>query len=212
MPVYRLVSVNKNYQWGLWQITESLAELKSKLISSKDDSAYFSTISHEGRLVQTMASRLLVQQMLDQWNESYQGIAKDDRGKPYLPNLPYHVALSHTAGYAAAVLHRGLKVGIDIEFSKEKLKRVATKFLAEQELKNTGDDLYKLCICWCAKEALYKMFGHEIVSFKEQIKIDDFAPGNTGVVAAEVTIGNYKSKLKVTYFKIADLNVAYSSE
>lgn len=212
MPVLRIEAINENCIWGLWEITESTPELQEQLYANFYDAAYIKTTTHPVKQTEALAVRLLAQHMLSYWGFSYKGICKDAHDKPYLAGSTYHISLSHTHGYAGVIINKYQKVGIDIEFTKEKLNKIANKFLSEKELSDANGGLEKLCVYWCAKEALYKKYGSKQVSFKEQIFIDPFILSEEGTITGRVTKEGNEWVSKINYLKISHLHltIAYS--
>lgn len=83
-------------------------------------------------------------------------------GKPKLEG--WHISISHTRGYAAILLSRCWNVGIDIEYSSDRVSRIASRFLrADEQPQNTAEQL----AIWSAKETLYKLFSDDQLSFHE---------------------------------------------
>jgi phosphopantetheinyl transferase len=150
--------------------------------------------------------------MLHEWNYTYTGIIKDLHDKPYLANLPVHVSISHTSRYAAVIMHKHREVGIDIEFIKEKLLKVAHKFLNEQEQKDAGEDLQKLCVYWSAKEVLFKKYGRKQVSLKEEISIEPFDIRASGKIRGAVKREEDAMLNEIIYMIIDNLIISYSFE
>nr|WP_314698114.1 4'-phosphopantetheinyl transferase superfamily protein [uncultured Prevotella sp.] len=89
-------------------------------------------------------------------------------GKPFLKD--YNISISHTIGYVVVILSREYQVGIDIEYVSERVNRITSRFLRDDELfHNTRD----LLLIWCAKETAYKLFSSEHLAFKE-IKVNPY--------------------------------------
>jgi phosphopantetheinyl transferase len=88
-----------------------------------------------------------------------------------LEDEQYHFSISHCGDYAAAIVSRDKRVGIDIEIPGEKALRVKDKFLNEEEKKNfLGDDpIRTVTLLWCAKEAVFKWYGLGNVDFRNHI-------------------------------------------
>ena len=87
-------------------------------------------------------------------------VAKNQYGKPYLPNRPdFHFNLTHSGHYAAIVWGDG-PVGIDLEIlqSRDSLPRLAKRHFtaAEQEYARTTAGFYEI---WTAKESWLKFLG-----------------------------------------------------
>ena len=77
----------------------------------------------------------------------YLRIEHDDLSRPVIDG--YHVSISHTRGYAALLLSTRHKVAIDIEFISNRVERVASKFIRNDEV---ADSLYAKLIHWSAKD------------------------------------------------------------
>lgn len=155
---------------ALWKITEEESALVSQLSSPE---LVPESLKHPNKRLEFIASRLLTQLLLKEFNQPYAGIYKDEFGKPYLTNSHIHISQSHSYPYVAVILDTEKNVGIDIEQKKEKLHRIASRVFSEEELKNADNDLTKLCLLWCAKEALIKLYGQKDLHLKEEIAIHD---------------------------------------
>lgn len=81
-------------------------------------------------------------------------------GKPMLSG--WHVSVSHTRGFAAAILSRSHEVGVDIEYRSDRVGRVASRFLREDEEART---LARQLAFWSAKETVYKLFSEDALTF-----------------------------------------------
>lgn len=89
--------------------------------------------------------------------------ARLDTGAPYLPEYPsLHLSISHTRGYAVVGVSEAHPIGIDIERLGDKVERVVSKFLTDEELALAyGLDNARLALhlLWSAKEAAYKLIN-----------------------------------------------------
>ena len=65
-------------------------------------------------------------------------------------------------------MSKGLEVGIDIEYHSDRIQKIARRFLRPDETYTTTSDLL---IAWCAKEAAYKLFSEEHLTYQE-MKVD----------------------------------------
>src|SRR4029079_12821921 len=102
-----------------------------------------------------------------------------DTKKPFLPAEQYHFSISHCGDYAAAIVSRTQRVGVDIEMPVDKIMKIQGKFTREQEftmLKSQfsgfnaqsikEDPLAELqapdsrltTLIWSAKEAVFKWY------------------------------------------------------
>jgi 4'-phosphopantetheinyl transferase len=210
MPLSQLSVVNKDCLWGLWEITESAEALNAQLLPNIHDTQYLASVTHEGKKTESLAVRVLARYMLHEWQYAYYGIIKDQHDKPYLAGLPVHLSISHTSRYAAVIMHKHREVGIDIEFIKEKLLKVAHKFLNKQEYQDAGNDLQKLCIYWSAKEVLYKKYGRRQLSLREEISINPFKLYTSGKITGAVEKDGYSVQNEIIYMIIDDLIISFS--
>lgn len=160
---------------GVWETTEAPADLLAGLASLPAEVTEVQTLLHPQKRLEFAASRLLLRHLTGRVGLPYHGLVKDEFGKPALRGLAWHLSLSHSPRYAAAVLHPTRPVGIDLEAPRDALRRVAPRILSPSELAHAGDDLHRLTVYWTAKEALYKLFGKRGLFFREQLGIRPFA-------------------------------------
>lgn len=160
---------------ALWEITEDLEDLQRAFRGSPADVAAYAAIHHPQKQREFLASRILIQTLIESVGETYHGIRKDSYDKPFLENTNSHFSLSHSLRFAAVVWHPAARVGLDIEPVSEKLSVVARKFLSEDEWEHADHRLERLAVYWTAKEALYKLYGEKKLSFKGNIPIEPFA-------------------------------------
>ena len=210
MPLFCSENINGQCVWGLWQITEGLPELYAQLCPNEHDNAYFLGISHDERQRQTVASRVLVQMLLAQWGDAYGGIVKDRTGTPLLAGQEHYVSVSHTEGFAAAMLHRVRPAGIDIEPVRDKMTRVVGRVLSADEWTASGQQPEKLCVYWCAKEAVYKCHSGQHLSLRDHIHIRDFDLAENGTLFGTVSNGTAPQSCTIHYHKIRNFIVAYT--
>ena len=176
-------------------------------VSEEED---LSGITHPAQRVEWLACRVAIQGLIKQQNVPYKGLWKDEFGKPYLIGLPWHISLSHTAGWAAAVLHRSRPVGIDIEPIREQFRRVVPRVLADEEIAHAAGDAGRLAVYWCAKEALYKLYGKRQLTFREHLHVEPFADGDENLVG-HVRLTAHQEQLTIRCFRVGPglLAVAY---
>lgn len=173
MPLVHSEKIDANTTLLLWNLTEDEAVLR-EMLGQVNNMNELDSISHPQKIREWLASRLLIKKLVEEFGIIYEGLHKDEHGKAFLVNNGSHISLTHTADYVAAVLNLESSVGIDMEKKSDKLIRTARKFLSDEEFQQSGNDVTKLCIYWCAKEALYKLYGKKKISFKEDIRINPF--------------------------------------
>lgn len=179
MPIVREWSVFEGCQLLIWEITESLEDLGQGLIIHPDEWEDYYTISHPQKQLEWLTGRRAMQTLIESQYWPYEGMMKDQYGKPFLRNRVAEISLTHTARYIVVASHIS-SIGVDLERVAPKIARIASKFLSTSEYQAASIDLdlNTLCTYWCAKEALYKLQGRHGLSFREQIFIDAFTAEN----------------------------------
>jgi 4'-phosphopantetheinyl transferase len=110
------------------------------------------------------------------------------------------------------MISRNGTVGIDIEQIKEKVERIASKFLQPQELafiNNDADKTQQLYVCWCVKEAVYKCYGQKEVSFADNILLEPFNFTHHGTVNALLHKGSVKLNYEAGYMQYDDYMIGF---
>ena len=110
------------------------------------------------RRMEYICERALLKDMM---NGRIVNIFHNEDGKPMLNN-GLNISISHTRGYIAIILSETKNVGIDIEYVSDRVEKIASRFMREDE---SADDIMSLLVHWCAKETLYKLFSSEHLDF-----------------------------------------------
>lgn len=212
MPLTFQENINEDTSIGLWKITETPEDLEQRLQLKAHELKLLRSLSKEKRNLHWLATRVLLRKMLN--TSEYIDCQADENGKPILINHPHHISLSHSYDYAAVMISKTKKVGIDIEIIKDKIIRVQQKFMSADELdfiqeKNRIAHLY---VCWCAKEALYKLNGKKETSFKDHIHLAPFAYQDEGVLKASIDKENQSDQFQVSFRKFEDYMLGYVCE
>ena len=119
------------------------------------------------RRMEYICERALLKDMM---NGRILNIFHNEDGKPILNN-GLNISISHTRGYIAIILSETKNVGIDIEYVSDRVEKIASRFMREDE---SADDIMSLLIHWCAKETLYKLFSSEHLDFMNiKVNIDE---------------------------------------
>ena len=204
MPIVFNKKINDDTILAVWKIEETEAELISGLQLKQHELDFISSLNNGKRLLHWLSTRVLLRNMLD--TTEYIDCRMDDHGKPYLPDLDYHISLSHSYEYASVMVSKTKMVGVDIELIKHKIKSIKHKFLTDLELaqKDVGDNTDGLYVCWCAKEAIFKWNGRKGLEFKGDIHIKPFKLKKEGQLNAIVDLPGGSRELTVHYFKTKD--------
>jgi 4'-phosphopantetheinyl transferase len=200
--------VDNDTEFAIWKIEEEADELYSQLRLDEQEQAHYENLKIGKRNLHWLGTRVLLRKMLH--TDEYIDCKVDSHGKPYLVNLPYHISLSHSFDYAAVMISKH-PVGIDIEQVKQKVERIAHKFMRKEEMEfiSEADKIQQLYVCWCAKEAVYKCFGQKEVSFADNILLEPFNFEGHGWVDARLLKGETDIKYEVGYLQYQDYMVGY---
>ena len=165
MSIIKKISNGESIIW-VWKIDESIDELIELTNQTTD-------IKNEIKRKEFYASRILIERMCKALNLNYQGIKKDNNGKPHLINSRYHISISHKFPYVSVIFDTK-KCGVDIERIDEKVRKIKSKFLSEDEELIVGENLKKLVEYWSMKETAYKVEGNTIplksIEIKEKLE------------------------------------------
>ncbi len=209
MPILKLDKINNNAYWCMWEITETVDELKRKIILSEGGIRELESISHMEKKKERLAARCCVQALVRETKNEYLGIMKDAHDKPYLIDYGFHISISHSFPFATAILHKKLPVGIDIEKPQEKLKSIANRFLNDIEYKDSGLDVHKLCVYWTGKEAIFKLNGKKGLNFKRDIRIFPFEMKKRDVIRSEFILKGKSIKAALNYREMKGHIISY---
>jgi 4'-phosphopantetheinyl transferase len=187
MPLFQREIINKNTEIVLWQITESETQLQEGLLLSEQALQRLSLRKSENHRKGYLAIRQLLKTLgIPPHIHQYSNI-----GAPYLVD-GRHISISHTKDIAAVAIS-STSVGIDIEYYKEKIKKIASRFLHPSEYRSpeSENEIEYLTQIWTAKEALYKLSHKPGLIFKEQMCIEPFEKEDTeglGMVIENLTL------------------------
>ncbi len=196
MPIFSLLPFGSVCRVALWHITETEADLTNGLTLTPDEATELASVVHPGQRVEWLASRVTMHWLAGQLGLPYKGLVKDEFGKPHLRDVAGHISLSHTSGWAAAAFHPHQPVGLDIEPVREQFGRVVPRVLSAPEIAHANGHLSRLAVYWCAKEALYKLYGKRKLTFRKHLLIDPFADKQTELVG-HVRLPDYLATVAV---------------
>lgn len=175
MPVIRNYKT-EDYEWAIWKIEESEEELISLLSFSTETIDQALSFTSPVRRKEYLAVRALLYTLLNELPV----IVYNEHGKPYLQNN-LSVSISHTKGkYAAVLISRNQRCGIDIELKNDRVRKVVSRFISASEAAFLSNEepacLNQLLIIWSAKETLFKSIEEPEIDFLTQLKTEPFVP------------------------------------
>ncbi len=178
MPLFYQHTINAFTKLAIWHIEEEEAFFLASVPLEKE-------ITHPHKRLQHLAGRYLLRFLFPDFPNEEILIASTK--KPFLPDEQYHFSISHCGNFAAAIVSKTDRVGIDIEIETDKVAKIAHKFLNNNEqllvdnwqlniLPSTNN--YQLpTLFWSTKETIFKWWGNGAVNFKAhiQLSINNFA-------------------------------------
>lgn len=183
---------------GIWEITETKEELLSLFPDELRAKAgnHVSRMKSERRALEWLSTRLMLQLLL---NDEEIIVRHRIDGRPYIPNEPHHISISHTSKYAAILTHETQNVGIDIEIRSERIKKMASKFISESEFVDESQKTVHQLLHWSAKETIFKLMNEAEIDFREHLHIEPFTPAEKGVINASETKTDENRKYQLQY-------------
>lgn len=186
MPIFFEKEIDTFTRLGVWKIEEGEDFFVQKAIPHRP-------IPHPHKRLQHLAGRYLLQYLFPDFPLSLIQIA--DTKKPYLEGEAYHFSISHCGDFAAAIVSKIKRVGVDVEQITPKVARVQHKFVSEEESKQVNSEWSRvngernnirqdqkvlehklLTLLWSCKESVFKWYGWGEVDFKEHIHIKSILP------------------------------------
>jgi phosphopantetheinyl transferase len=161
MPLLQTLEHNDTHI-AIWKITESEDFFSQAL-------GFGSEQKHPKRRLEHLSGRFLLQLLVPGF--PFERISIHPLGKPMLEDNSIWFSISHSFPYAAAIVSTQKSVGIDIQVYQEKILRLQSKFLSNAEQEITTEDMHRITLAWCAKEALFKYYGLGAVDFKADMPI-----------------------------------------
>jgi phosphopantetheinyl transferase len=173
MPVFFQHQINDTTRLGIWKIEETEEFFKGNVPQHRD-------VTHPHKRMQHLAGRFLLQFLFPDF--PYELIQIADTRKPFLPDERYHFSISHCGDYAAAIVSKDKRVGIDIEIPVDKIGRIMHKFLNAKEhaifnmvpgaMDSASTNTYQTpTLLWSAKESVFKWYANGGVDFRRQIQL-----------------------------------------
>ena len=165
MPLYKEVIINDITKLYLWKITEDLdwfIDVVDLNISSQKRINSMKSESHQKGF---LSVRMLLQHIgysdFDLYYDSY--------GKPHLKDGKC-ISISHSHEFSAIAVSTH-SIGIDLELVKEKILKIASRFMDVSHLENLSEieKIQKATVIWGIKESIFKIKSQEGISFPNHI-------------------------------------------
>ncbi|MES2544695.1 MAG: 4'-phosphopantetheinyl transferase superfamily protein [Bacteroidota bacterium] len=193
MPLYKKIDHDSFTQVFIWKITESFEQLSNEIQLCQKSSMRLNGMKSESHQKGFLSVRKLVQEA----GYSDFDLYYDESGKPNLNDGKF-ISITHSHEFSAIIISNK-DCGIDIELQREKITRIADKFIDSESVylnEETKNRISMLTVIWGAKESVFKIQNEPGISFKDHINVTPFQIKDG---AAKVLL-NFNGKTK--YFKI----------
>ena len=208
MPLF-YEHINDFAKIAIWHIAEEKKFFLDKVPLQRE-------ITHPHKQLQHLAGRYLLQHLYPDF--PYHLIEIADTRKPFLPNEEYHFSISHCGDYAAVIVSKDHRVGIDIELVTAKVERVKHKFLNAEEIELVNgqssvinSEIQILTLLWSCKEAVFKWYGSGGIDFKDDIHLNPFDLNNDeGMIKCEF-VKEEKIALSIRYKHFEGMSLAWTA-
>lgn len=168
MPLFYQQTIDRQTKIGIWKIEETESFFLQTVPLQNE-------ITHPHKRLQHLAGRHLLRYLFPDF--PYELIRIAATLKPFLENESYHFSISHCGDFAAAIVSRDKRVGLDIEIVSDRVGRVKDKFVNHIESGIIADfdkhlsDLMKYTLLWSCKEAMFKWYGEGQVDFRGHMQL-----------------------------------------
>jgi len=152
-----LLKKEKNQSFGIWEISESINDLKELTKGIK-----LGQIKSQKRKLEILAVRALLKEMCGNVKLCYNKF-----GAPVLDNNK-KISISHSKQLVAIIISE-LKSGIDTEIISKRILKIKDKFISTND--NINESQEDLTIAWSTKECIFKWHQKGNLNFKDDILI-----------------------------------------
>lgn len=203
MPL-NLIITKDTFTIYLWKISETIEALLCQLKLSETTFERFNKRKSETH----QRSFLAIQHLLLIAGYSDKNLKYNSNGAPFLTDGKF-ISISHSNQYASLVISE-VAIGIDIEKIQPRMLSLSEKFLGKEKdfLNFQSQNILKsLTKIWCAKEAVYKLYTAEKLSFKNQIFIEPENNIKTTAIAF-INCQNASTRCNIFYVEIENFILA----
>lgn len=205
MPLHKVIYLDNNTKLYLWKITEDFDMLFSQVKLKDSSLARLESMKSESHQKGFLAVRMLLQHN----DYSDFDLFYDEFGKPHLKPQgcsikDVEISISHSNDFSAIAISDS-KVGVDFEQLKEKILRIAPRYMDVSHLKNLSEQekIKKATVVWGIKESIFKIKNEEGISFLNHIFEEDFSFEDKKATA-KLKFNNKEEKFQIQFDYVED--------
>jgi 4'-phosphopantetheinyl transferase len=210
MPLFEIIrqpqNVGTDTQILVWKITESFDQLISEVVLNQKSQFRLQNMKSELH----QRGFLSVRKLLQEAGYSDFDLHYDDSGKPSLEDGKY-ISISHSHEFATIIISEQ-EVGIDLEIQKEKILKIAPKFMDTNHLENLSheDQIKKATVIWGIKESVFKIKNQKGISFFDHIFENEFNLSDKKTIA-QLCFDNQIEKFDIDFQEIENYVLVWAS-
>jgi phosphopantetheinyl transferase len=209
MPLYKTINFSPTTQILVWEITESYQELFGEVQLNEKSLLRLNNMKSELH----QRGFLSVRKLLQEAGYNDFDLYYDESGKPHLNDEKF-ISITHSFHFSAIIIS-DQKAGIDIEMQREKIIRIADKFVDYEfhflKPEKIQEYIRKLTVIWGVKESIFKIRNEKGISFKDHIKVNKFEIKEKNTTAL-LEIENGKQEFSVYFEEIENFTLVYAFE
>lgn len=201
MPLHKVIHINATTTIFLWKITETFDDLHNEIQLKDINLTRLNSMKSELH----QRAFLSVRKLLLHCGYTDFDLIYDQSGKPFLKDGKY-ISISHSHEFSTIVLSDE-NIGIDLELVKEKVLRIAPRFMDVSHLDNLseGDKTKKATIIWGIKESIFKLKNEAGISFPDHIFENPFSIIDKSCTA-ELNFNDAIQQYKIYFEEISSNN------
>ena len=204
MPLFKILQHNVHTKILVWEILESKLELEKVLNLTESSVARIKGMNSEMH----QKGFLSVRHLMRKAGYEDKDLFYTSDGKPHLKDGK-HISISHSFTFSTIAVSDH-EIGIDIEKNREKIIKIAPKFVADEYDFMAEKNLVEfLTVVWGAKESLYKIHPDGGLLFKHHLPIEPFklSDGNT---RGWIKKDNFYEVYQIFFEKIKGFTLVYA--
>ncbi|MFD2892494.1 4'-phosphopantetheinyl transferase family protein [Flavobacterium chuncheonense] len=208
MPLYKKIQVNNSTTVFVWKIEEDFNWLFRHVELRDVSLARLEKMKSESH----QRGFLSVRHLLHEAGYTDFDLFYDENGKPNLKD-GCHISITHSHNFSAIIVSKE-NVGIDLELQRDKIVRIADKFIDyefEYLDKEAAEYIRKLTVIWAIKEAKYKMCNSKSLSFKDNMKVIAFQL-NDSKGTAFIKQNDFEKSFMFSFEEFENFTLVYALE
>jgi 4'-phosphopantetheinyl transferase len=209
MPLYKTINFSPTTQILVWEITEFFDELRLQVNFKPKTENRLNGMKSEIH----QRAFLSVRMLLKEAGYTDFDLHYDEFGKPYFLDGK-HISITHSHHFSAIIISDET-VGIDIEMQREKIIRIADKFVDYEfhflKPEKIQEYIRKLTVIWGVKESIFKIRNEKGISFKDHIQVNPFEIDENKTTAI-LEMENIKQQFSIYFEEIENFTLVYAFE